>query len=188
MMKDQLDTRLSPRFKGRFFTFRATILIDQDNRSKASYLVFSSGKREAVAQYLWCKHVWDQLTKIEYSLFLMLLKPTDFKKWNFLKLQIKFSKSALRKTLIAEEKRLGDVETSRERYLGIKHLSIEIQKEIRSLPKTKKFTGYIRSLATRGKSTGTKTGIEPVSLEPSDFIVHEDQDRQWYLRLHPSLD
>lgn len=187
-MKDQLDTRLSPRFKGRFFTFRAMINIDHDNRSKASYLVFSSGKREAVMFYLWSKHVWDQLTTIEFQLFLLTLRPTDYKKWNFLRLQLKFSKLELRASLLAEERRRGEEETSRKRYLGIKHISIEIQREIRSLPKTKKFSGYIRSLATRGKSTGTKTGIEPVSLEPSDFIVVEDQDRQWYIRLHPSLD
>jgi len=188
MMKDQLELRLSPRFKGRFFTFRAEIYIDHDNRSKASLLVFSSGKREAVMNYLWSKHVWDQLTKIEYELFLLTLKPTEFKKWNFLKLQVKFSKSALREQLVQSELRNGEEETSRARYIGLKHLSIEIQKEIRILPKTKKFSGYIRSLATRGKSHGTKTGIEPVSPDPSDYIVREDQDLKWYTWLTPSLE
>lgn len=187
-MKDQLELRQSPRFKGRFFTFRAVVYIDQDNRSKASLLVFSSGKREAVTNYLWCKHVWDQLTKVEFELFLLTLKPNDFMKWNFLKLQLKFSKSELRDQLVQQERRLGKEETSRARYLGLKHLSIEIQKEIRILPKTKKFSGYIRSLATRGKSHGAKTGIEPVSPDPSDYKFLEDQDHLWYTWLNPSLD
>lgn len=187
-MKDQSEMRLSPRFKGRFFTFRATILIDQDNRSKASFLVFSSGKREAMINYLWCKHVWDQLTKIEHELFVLTLGPNDYKKWSFLRLQVKFSKKILRKRLLEHERRRGEEETSYERYLGLLTIRIEIQKETRILPKTKKFTGYIRSLATRGKSRGSKAGIEPVSPDPSDFVVQEDQDLQWYTWLNPSLD
>lgn len=187
-MVNQLELRKHPRFKGRFFTFRAQIYIDQDNRSKASFLVFSSGKREAVMDYLWSKHVWDQLTKIEYELFILTLGPTEFKKWNFLKLQIEFSKLDLRKSLTETEHRLGTKETNRERYLGIKHLNIEIQREIRILPKTKKFSGYIKSLAQRGKSSSTEKGIEPLSPDPLEYFVQEDQDLLWERWLRPSLD
>lgn len=183
-----METRKHPRFKGRFFTFRAVVFVNQENRLQESLLVFSSGKREVVIRYLWYKHVWDQLTKIEFELFLMLLKPHDYKKWSFLKLQTEFSKKDLRSTLILLETIFGLPITAREKYLGIKDINIEIQRDRRILPKTKKFSGYIKSLATRGKSKGTEKGIEPLSADPSTYIVNEDQNDLWYSLLKPSLD
>jgi len=118
----------------------------------------------------------------------MLLKPHDYKKWSFLKLQTEFSKKDLRSTLILLETIFGLPITAREKYLGIKDINIEIQRDRRILPKTKKFSGYIKSLATRGKSKGTEKGIEPLSADPSTYIVNEDQNDLWYSLLKPSLD
>jgi hypothetical protein len=185
---EPVETRKFPRFKGRFFTFRAVVLVDQENRVQSSLLVFSSGKREVVKRYLWLKHVWDQLTRIEYELFILLLTDKDHKEWSFLKLQTEFSKAELRFSLINSEILNGDDRLSlRESYLGIKNIHIEIQREIRILPKTKKFSGYIKSLASRGKSKGAEKGIEPLSADPSTYIVDEDQFLLWESRLKPSL-
>jgi hypothetical protein len=183
-----METRKHPRFKGRFFTFRAVVFVNQENRVQESLLVFSSGKREVVIRYLWYKHIWDQLTRIEFELFILLLRPYDYKKWSFLKLQNEFSKKELRERLLASEISLRLPETDRAQYLGLKNLNIEIQRESRILPKTKKFSGYIRSLATRGKSKGTEKGIEPLSSDPSTYIVDEDQNLLWESWLKPSLD
>jgi len=138
--------------------------------------------------YLWLKHLWEQLTKIEYELFILTLGPKDYKKWIFLKMQIKFSKKDLRTRLTEIEHRQGTKTSSYERYLGIRHLRIEIQRETRILPKTKKFSGYIKSLAQRGKSSSTEKGIEPLSSDPLEYIVQEDQDLLWERWLRPSLD
>jgi hypothetical protein len=187
-MIDQMNIRRSPIFKGRFFTFSVSIFVNQEKRFENRFLVFSSGKREAVINYLWCKHVWDQLPKIEFELMLLLLRPQDYKKWSFLKLQNEFSKKELRKKLLLAEHELEGKMTTRQMYLGIKDLGIEIQKDLRNLSKTKKFSGYIKSLSSRGKSKGGEKGIEPLSSDPSTYIVDEDQNLLWEHRLRPSLD
>lgn len=173
-----MDVRKHPRFKGRFFTFRVTYFTDQENRSKASFLVFSSGKREAVKKYLWLKLVHDHLTKIEYELFVSMLEESDVKIWSFLKLLIITPKTLLRKRLLRTEKKLGLEESTRESYRGIKLLSIEIQREIRTLPKTKKFSGYVRSLAAKGK---TKLGTGRIELPSINLPDYKDEVNQFKL-------
>lgn len=188
MAETQSGIRKFPRFRGRFFTWRATIFVDQDNRFKSNFLVFSSGKREAVLEYLWHKLVWDSLTRIEYELFILTLKDNEYKKWNFLKFLLEYDKVQLRKRLISAETILGSKISSREKYLGYKGISIEIQKETRRLPKTKKFSGYIKSLASRNKSPRGESRIELDSMSKPDFVVEEDQDYLWGFLLKPSLD
>jgi hypothetical protein len=179
MLKQNEEIRRFPRFPGGFHTWRQMIFIDQERRSKDVFLVFSSGKREAVRHHLWLKLVWDQLSKIEFELFLSLLKDSDYIYWSFLKLLTFVPKRILRTNLNKAEKLLGLPITSRESYLGSRRISIEIQKETRSLPKTKKFSGYIKSLASRGKS---KLGVSRIELETSastDFVIENDQFVIW---------
>jgi len=184
-----MDIRRHPRFKGRFFTTKVTTFVDQENRLKVGFLVFSSGKREAVKKMLWLKLVHDQLTKIEYELFISLLDDKDAKIWSFLKLLIIAPKRLLRKRLIETETRLGQEISTRGSYIGTKSLSIEIQRETRRLPKTKKFSGYIRSLASRGKSQLGTGRIELPSIEIPDFKDEINQFALWeaWLAL-PSLE
>lgn len=171
--------RKSPRFRGGFFTWRSTIFTDHENGVKAVFLVLSSGKREVVKRHLWLKLVWDQLTKIEFELFLTLLKDSDYLYWSFLKLLVFVPKKTLRKNLIKNETKLDLPISSRESYTGSQRINIEIQKEIRSLPKPPKFSGYIKSLSSRGKSLPGEKGIEPLSSVPSEYQEVIDYYQLW---------
>lgn len=188
-MSSNQEIRKFPRFKGRFFTFRVTTFVDHENRSKASLLVYSSGKREVVKRALWLKLLHDQLTKIEFELFIYLVGEKDYKIWSFLKLLIKSPKSQLREKLLASERQLGEQESSRSSYQGTLRINIEIQREIRRIPKTKKFSGYIKSLAARGKSKPGTKRIELLSTITEDFKEHIDLYELWeFLLSAPSLD
>jgi hypothetical protein len=182
-LQDQ-EIRKFPRFRGKFFTWRITTFVDQENRSKAALLVFSSGKREVVKKYLWHKLVWNQLTKIEFELFLGLLKETDYREWNYLKSLLLISVKTLRVNLNLAENSLGLPETSQESYIGLQRVNIEIQREIRRLPKTKKFSGYIRSLAARGKNKLGSSRIELDELITTDYVIEEDRNLFWVLSLN----
>jgi hypothetical protein len=171
--------RKTPRFRGGFFTWSSTIFTDQENGVKAVFLVYSSGKREVVKKFLFKKLVWDQLSKIEFELFLTLLKDSDYLYWSFLKLLVFVPKKILRKNLVKNETILGLPVTSRESYLGSLRINIEIQKVIRNLPKPPKFSGYIKSLAARGKSRPGELGIEPNSSEPSEYQENIDMFQYW---------
>jgi len=171
--------RKSPRFRGGFFTWRSTIFTDHENGVKAVFLVLSSGKREVVRRHLWLKLVWDQLSKPEFELFLTLLRDSDYAYWSFLKLLVFVPKKILRKNLIEAEQKLNLPVSSRESYIGSQRINIEIQKEIRNLPKPPKFSGYIKSLAARGKSLPGEKGIEPLSSVPSEYREIEDYNKLW---------
>jgi hypothetical protein len=132
-----MDIRRHPRFKGRFFTFRSTYFVDQENRSKQSFLVFSSGRREVVKRYLWLKLVHDQLTRIEYDLFINLLEEDDDKIWSFLKLLVFTPKKLLRDRLLRTETKLGQEVSNRESYRGSQQLNIEIQRKLEGYLKPK---------------------------------------------------
>lgn len=183
------EIRRFPRFHGGFHTWRSTIFVDQENRSKVDFLVFSSGKREAVKRYLWLKLLWNSLSKIEFELFLSLLSDSDYKEWSYLKLSLQIPKKKLRVRIIIAELFLGDTEISwRKSYIGSLRIRIEIQKEIRKLPKTKKFSGYIKSLSARGKSSNGRSGIEPDLTSPYDYVEKIDQESIWWAFLSkPSL-
>jgi len=183
-MIDQLARTKFPRFKGRFFTWRQTILVDQENRSKDVFLVFSSGKREAVLHHLWLKLLWDSLNRIEYQLFITALSDQDYMKWAYLKASQTIPRLQLRSILIGLDPLLTQANLGRESYEGSKRIRIEIRKETRKLPKTKKFSGYIKSLSSRGK-TGLKTGgIEPPATDQSAYF-EEDQFLMWERLLQP---
>jgi hypothetical protein len=129
------------------------------------------------------------LTSIEYLLFLSILKETDYREWNYLKFLLEIPVSTLRKRLIAGEQKKGLVPSSKERYNGYLRLRVEIQKETKRLPKTKKFSGYIKSLAQRGKSKLGSGGIEPPKTSLPEYKLEENQDVIWSLFLSkPSLD
>jgi len=186
MSEKVVETRKFPRFKGRFFTWRQTIFVDQENRSKVNFLVFSSGKREAVLRFLWLKLLWDQLSRIEYELFVSTLTDHDYMKWSFLKLLQQIPKDRLRATLIGIDPFLTQGKLGRTNYLNSKGISIEIQKEHRKLPKTKKFSGYIKSLASRGKSSLGGGRIELPPTDPTAYFSEEDQFLIWERLLLPS--
>ena len=187
-MEKYKEIRRFPRFPGGFHTWRSTMFVDQENRSKVDFLVFSSGKREAVKRYLWLKLVWSSLSRIEFELFLNLLGDSDYKEWGYLKLSLSMSKLSLRKNLIMAELFFDQEISLKKSWIGIQRLRIEIQKETRKLPKTKKFSGYIKSLSARGKSSNGRSGIEPDLTSPYDYVEKIDQESIWWAFLSkPSL-
>jgi hypothetical protein len=112
--------------------------------------VYSSGSRETVLRFLWLKHLWSQLTKEEYLLFISTLKDSDEKKWSFLRLTTQIPKRVLRERLLKIEKLLGEEESSKLKLNGLYRIRFEIREETRRLPKVPKFSGYIKSPSAAG--------------------------------------
>lgn len=156
-----------PNFKGSFRTWAVTLSTNREKSTKDVLLVFSSGKREAVLEFLWLKFLHSQLTRIEFELFIATLKDSDEKKFAVLRLLNEISKRELRKRLISIERLIGDKESSKIRLEGYYRLSIEIRKETRRLPKVKKFSGYIKSPSSMGSK-------RPLVRHLDEMVVHED--------------
>lgn len=169
----------TPNFKGKFFTTQVTLFTNREKGLKDVLLVFSSGKREAVREYLWLKFLWSQLSSDEYLLFLATLSNKEEKKWAFLRLLTTKSKKLLRRRLIHIETLLGEKDSSKSRLEGYYRLRIEIRKEVRRLPKVPKFSGYIKSPSAVGtKSLVRRSLDEMVGNTPDDY---EDKITWYYL-------
>jgi hypothetical protein len=161
-----------------------------NNREKGiveNFLVFSSGKREAVLEYLWLKFLWNELTRTEYQLFILSLKssPDSEKKWSFLKLLPLFPKKALRKRLLDSERILGLSVSSKERYHGYKGIRIEIHRETRKLARTSKYSGYVRNISSIGKSKKSSLSDVLSDVLDSDIFMEEKIDWDSLLRVGP---
>lgn len=170
-----------PKFEGRFFRWSAISTTNREKGISESYLVFSSGRRGAVLKFLWLKLLWDNLTSLEYSLFLSLPEIlNDNKKFSFLKASINLPKSILRQNLIKFENFLGDKESSREKYQGIKGMRLEIHRIERGLPKIKPYSGYVKSPSSVGSKSSKSLFLEtPASTE---YII-EENNYDWYYLL-----
>lgn len=168
-----------PKFPGIFFSWRIILSTDHEKGVQDALFVFSSGKREAVLEYLWLKFLWDQLAQEEYSLFLMTLKDNDHKKWAFLKVLLLKDKKSLRNRLNKIETQTGQTISTRERYLGYKRIRIEIQKETRRLPKPKKFSGYVRNISAIGSKSRKTRFLETIT----ETIYLSEKQFDWELAL-----
>jgi hypothetical protein len=174
--------RSKPRFSGSFHTWRVTISTDREKGTVENFLVFSSGKREAVSNYLWLKFLWNELTRTEFNLFLILLNETyDEKKWSFLRLLTYKSRKELRRNLIKIEEILGEVTSNRERYLGYKGIRIEIHRETRRLARVPKFSGYVRNISSLGRTK--KSSLSDVLSEVMDTDYKFNEKIDWDLLL-----
>lgn len=157
-----------PKFKGGYFKWTLVLNTNREKSTQDVLLVFSSGKREAVLEYLWLKFLHSQLTKDEFTLFIGSLKPKEEKKWAILRLLASdFSKKLLRKRLIKMEMFLGQKPSSKDRLFGFQRMSIEIRKEVRRLPKVKKFSGYIKSPSSAGSK-------RPLVRQIDEMVIHYD--------------
>lgn len=174
------NTPVKPKFKGPFYRFEVTIDTDQEKGLKEVFLVFSKGKREAMRNYLWFKFVHDELSKTEFELFLLSLRESDEKQWAFLRALTTMSKKTLRKRLIMIENLIGDPPTDNKRYQGYKSFRIETYRVKRKLPKAPKYSGYIRSLASKGKGGPRSSSlIEAIITTP-----YESEEKiDWYYLL-----
>lgn len=170
----------TPNFKGSFFTMQETLFTNREKGFQDVLLVFSSGKREAVKEYLWLKFLWSQLSKDEYLLFLSTLSPKEDKKWAFLRLLKPNSKKELRNRLIKLETLLEKKVSSKDRLRGYYRLRIEIRKETRRLPKVPKYSGYIKSPSAVGNKSLVRRSLDEM-IEHSSFDY--DEIKSWYYLL-----
>jgi len=141
---------LQPKFSGPFHTWRQSLFTDREKGIETVLLVYSSGSREAVREYLWLKFLWNQLSQIERTLFLASLRDTEEKKWSTMKLMQIFPKKVIRRRLNNLEFLFGEKVSSKERLSGYYQLRIEIREETRRLPRPPKFSGYIKSPSAAG--------------------------------------
>jgi len=180
--KIQLLQPRKPRFTGRFFTWSvldstSTAQLLQERR----LLVFSSGRRSTVLKYLLLKFLWDTLSREEYYLLLHL--PEFFKDPKFISVvrltnEGKITRKTLRARLIQIEKLLNEEPSTKERYLGYKKYGLDIRKVVREVRPAKKYSGYVRSIASLGKGSAQKIQFpEPIT---NDGIYADENELDWY--------
>ena len=166
-----------PRFSGGFKTFSVSISINRETRVESRFCVFSQGSRNKVFEYLWLKLLWDELSRTEIHL-LMLSELKSNLKFSILKSINSHGKKHTRTRLMTL---FPDGRFSRERYQGFKRLDVEIYEFQRNLPKTPKFSGWIRTASAKGskRSLGGSSYLETLtSTEYEDEIVID-----WYYLL-----
>lgn len=169
--------RKIPNFSGGFFTWTQTFNINREQGFIERFVVLSSGKRQSVIKKLWLKLLWDELSELEFFLFISMPEVLGNNKFNgFLRMKLEVPKKILRQRLLKIENLLGNTLSSRVHYQGIKNLKVEILTEKTSLAKTKKFSGYIKSLSQRGKSSGGSGIPEPID----EITFHDEEEIDWY--------
>jgi hypothetical protein len=164
-----------PRFTGGFKTFSVSVSINRENRVEGRLFVFSQGSRTKVLEYLWLKHLWDELSRLEFKLLILSGVLNSDLKFDCMKAINKQGKKATRERL---QVFFPDGEYSRERYQGFKRLDVEIYEYQRSLPKTPKFSGWIRTASAKGtkRPSGGSSYLE--TLTSTEYIIVDRID--WY--------
>jgi hypothetical protein len=168
-----------PRFSGGFKTFTVSVSSNREKGTEDRLRVFSQGSRAKVCEYLWLKFLWDELTKDEMRLFILLPETLNSEvKVSALRAILILPKREIREKIIKSSQYPGKSPT-RERYLGYKRLDVEISRLTRSLPKVPKFSGWVRSSSGVG-SKHTSRGpsfLEPLAIIENDYI---DITFDWY--------
>jgi hypothetical protein len=132
-----------------------------------------------VEEYLWLKFLWDELSKVEFALFLTLPGTLNSEvKLATLRSLLVQGKKITRERLVRMQIFLGETPSSRERYLGFKRLDVEIQEIERKLPRIPKFSGWIKSSSAVGsKRSRGPSYLEPLAINENDY---EDVIFDWY--------
>jgi hypothetical protein len=143
--------------------------------------VYSQGSRAKVVEYLWLKYLWDELSKKEMELFLLLPETLNSEiKISALRAVLLLGKRVVRERLINFPAYLDEKERpSRERYQGFKRLDVEIYDFIRNLPKVPKFSGWVRSSSSVGSKRSSRgpSFLEPLAIIENDY---ENNKFDWY--------
>jgi hypothetical protein len=172
-----------PRFQGPFKTFSVAISTNREKGAEDRLLVYSQGSRAKVHEYLWLKYLWDELSKEEFRLFLVMPETLNSElKFATLRAALLRPKKKIR-TLLSECPILTKKEQpSKLRYLGFKRLDVEIQGITRSLPKVPKFSGWIKSSSAKGskRRPGGPSYLEPLAIIENDYI---DNVFDWFTYL-----
>lgn len=167
-----------PKFPGPFNSWEVVVQTNHELGKMELFLVFSSGKREAVLRHLWLKLLWDQLSSRELELLILSLKTSDHKIWAVLKALASntLRKKEIRRRINILEELRGEKISSRESYNGTKRIRIEIRKETRKLPKPTKYSGYVRTPSSVGTKSRKTRVIETVSELPK----LSEKEFDWY--------
>jgi hypothetical protein len=169
-----------PRFSGGFKTFSVSTSTNREKGTEDRLLVYSQGSRAVVVEYLWLKLLWDELTREEMKLFIMLPEVLNSEiKIGALRALLIKPKRFIRNKLIESDR--IEVSPTRELYQGYKRLDVEIQQISRKLPKVPKFSGWIRSSSAKDN----KSSRGPSFLEPLAIIEYEYDEIifDWYYYL-----
>lgn len=162
-----------PSFSGPFRKFDVDLLVDQEGAKVDFLRVFSSGKRGTVLRFLKAKYLWDTLTKREMKLLIYLLPEKDLLFWTVLTAVAKgIPKKEIRNRVNFIAPFIGEETITRDNWNGLKSVRIEVLEGQRRLPRTKKYTGYVRSIASLGKGgTGIGVNLTP----PRDWEYNESE-------------
>jgi hypothetical protein len=169
-----------PRFGGPFKSFSVSRSSNRETGVESRLLVYSQGSRAKVVELLWLKLLWDELTKKEFELFLILPETLNSEiKIAFLRTLLLQGKRVTRERLNRAQEFLGLQVSSRERYQGFKRLDVEIYEFTRRLPRVPKFSGWVRSLSAVGSKRSSRgpSFLEPLAIIENDY---EDEKFSWY--------
>lgn len=144
--------------RGGFFTFKITVSTDREKATAERLLVISSGRLTSFENLIFGKWLWDELTLEELELFLALpstlTNPVSFA-------CLRARSKGIPKKLIRE--RLGKFPLrlsfpSREQYISYNRMFVTVERQLLSLPKVPKYSGYSRHHNDKGS-------INPYTLE-----------------------
>jgi ADP-heptose:LPS heptosyltransferase len=170
-----------PRFSGGFKSFTVALETNREKRVESRLIVFSQGSRTKVHQFLWHKFLWEELSQEEYRLFILMPETLNSKLMvGALRALLILSKKKVRELICNKLTQLGEKAPSRESYLGYRRLNVEIYEYRRSLPKTPKFSGWVKSASSVGSKQSRKVldeNLEPLAIYLSDY---EDIIFDWY--------
>jgi hypothetical protein len=168
-----------PRFSGGFKTFSVSVSINREKRIEGRLFVFSQGSRTKVLEYLWLKYLWDELSRIEYKLLILSGILNSDVMFNSLKAINVQGKRITRERLNVL---FPEGTYSRTRYLGFKRLDVEIYEYQRSLPRTPKFSGWIRSASAKGSKSQSGGSSYLETLTNSEIWI-EEKTIDWFALL-----
>lgn len=168
-----------PKFLGPFKSFSFAISTNRERRVESRVVVYSQGSRPKVIEYLWLKFLWDELSKREFRYFILLPEVlSDDLKSAALRARLILSKKTLRNRIIQCPFLEKKLKPTRLKYQGYKRLNVEFYEFERTLPKTPKFSGWVRnSSAVGSKSPGGPSFLEPLAINEVDYV---DNVIDWY--------
>lgn len=174
-----------PRFSGGFKSFSVSQSSDREKGTESRLFVYSQGSRTKVHEYLWLKMLWNELTKLEWELFYSMPETLNSEIIYSSLRAINFQgKRRTRQRLIASPLIEKKDKPTHDRYRGFMRLKVEISKEIRSLPKVPKFSGYIRSASAVGsKSPGKSSFLDLMVVNENDYNMEIVFDWFTYLTI-----
>lgn len=159
-----------PRFSGGFKSFSVSQFTNRETGAESRLFVYSQGSRVKVHRFLWLKMLWNELTKLEWELFLAMPETLNSEMIYSSLRAINFQgKRKTRNRLIQSTVIDDELRPTHDRYRGFQRLNVEISRENRSLPKVPKFSGYVKSASAIGSKSPRKSSL-------LDLMTINDQD------------